>query len=56
MNNYILRLDDASDYMDLEKWTRVESLVDKYGIKPIFGIIPGYSLFMVGRNQSSIHK
>lgn len=40
MAHYILRLDDASDYMDIEKWTRIEQLLDTYGIKPIFGIIP----------------
>lgn len=40
MSDYILRLDDASDYMDLEKWGRMEVLLDTYGIKPIFGIIP----------------
>lgn len=39
MSRYILRLDDASDYMDLEKWTRMERLLDKHQIKPIFGII-----------------
>ena len=37
---YILRLDDASDYRDIEKWTRIEELLDKYNIKPIVGIIP----------------
>ena len=37
---YIMRLDDASEYMDLEKWKRMEQLLDKYGIKPIYGIIP----------------
>lgn len=37
---YILRLDDASEYMDAEKWKRMERLLDQYGIKPIFGIIP----------------
>ncbi len=40
MARYIMRLDDASDYMDIEKWNRMEQLLDKYGIKPIFGIIP----------------
>ena len=40
MSRYYLRLDDASDYMDLEKWNRMEHLLDKYSIKPIFGIIP----------------
>ena len=40
MSNYIIRLDDASEYMDLEKWSRMERLLDKHNIKPIFGIIP----------------
>lgn len=37
---YILRLDDASEYMDIKKWKRMEELLDKHEIKPIFGIIP----------------
>ena len=37
---YLMRLDDASEYMDIEKWTRIEKLLDKYNIKPIYGIIP----------------
>ncbi|MCD8014689.1 MAG: DUF2334 domain-containing protein [Lachnospiraceae bacterium] len=37
---YILRLDDMSEYRDIEKWNRMESLLNKYDIKPIFGIIP----------------
>ena len=40
MSQYILRLDDASDYMDTEKWQRMEDMLDKYGIKPLVGIIP----------------
>lgn len=40
MARYIMRLDDASDYMDEEKWNRMEQLLDKYNIKPIYGIIP----------------
>jgi hypothetical protein len=40
MSKYLLRLDDASDYMDVEKWQRMENLLDKYGIKPLVGIIP----------------
>lgn len=40
MKSYIIRLDDASEYMDLAKWIRMEELLDKYRIKPIFGIIP----------------
>ena len=40
MRKYIIRLDDASEYMDVEKWSRVECLLKKYDIKPIVGIIP----------------
>ena len=40
MSCYILRLDDASDYMDVEKWSRMEELLDKYQIKPLVGVIP----------------
>lgn len=40
MIKYIMRLDDASEYMDLHNWMRMEKLLDRYGIKPIFGIIP----------------
>ncbi|MCH6266012.1 DUF2334 domain-containing protein [Neobacillus citreus] len=37
---YLIRLDDASEYMDVEKWGKVEKLLEKYHIKPIVGIIP----------------
>lgn len=37
---YLLRLDDASEHMDIDKWLRIERMLDKYGIKPIYGIIP----------------
>ena len=40
MSKYILRLDDASEYMCCANWKRIESLLDKYEIKPIVGIIP----------------
>lgn len=40
MKRYIIRLDDASEYMDLKKWKQMEMLLDKYRVKPIFGIIP----------------
>ena len=42
MSKYLLRLDDASDYMDVEKWQRMENLLDKYGIKP-FGIFGSFA-------------
>lgn len=37
---YLLRLDDASTYMDVEKWEEIENLLYKYDIKPIVTIIP----------------
>ena len=40
---YLMRLDDASEYMDIDKWLRMEQLLDKYNVKPIFGIIPNNS-------------
>lgn len=40
MSQYLLRLDDASDFMDINKWQRMEDLLDLYGIKPLVGIIP----------------
>jgi len=40
MTKYILRLDDACPFRDLNKWDRMEKLLDKYHIKPLVGIIP----------------
>lgn len=40
MSQYLLRLDDASDFMDVEKWQRMENLLDQYEIKPLVGVIP----------------
>ncbi len=37
---YLIRLDDASDRMDTEKWNRMEAVLDGYGVKPIVGVIP----------------
>lgn len=37
---YILRLDDAAENMNLPNWQRMELLLDRYKIKPIYGIIP----------------
>lgn len=37
---YLIRLDDASDRMHIEKWTRMERMLDENGIKPLVGIIP----------------
>lgn len=37
---YLIRLDDASEHMELDNWMRMKKLLDKYGVKPIYGIIP----------------
>lgn len=37
---YIIRLDDASEHMNYANWIRIKQVLDKYGVKPIFGIIP----------------
>lgn len=37
---YLLRLDDASDHMDVDKWLRVEQILNSYGVKPLVGVIP----------------
>lgn len=40
MTTYVMRLDDACPHWDAEKWARMEDLLDKYGIKPLVGLIP----------------
>ena len=37
---YILSLDDACERMDSEKWSRIETILDEYNIKPLVGVIP----------------
>ncbi len=37
---YYIRLDDACEKRNIEKWDRIEALFDKYGIKPLIGVIP----------------
>ena len=37
---YMIRLDDASEYMNIERWDRMERLLDENGIKPLVGVIP----------------
>lgn len=39
-NSYLIRLDDACPRMDAKKWQRMEGILDKYGVKPLVGIIP----------------
>jgi hypothetical protein len=37
---YLLRLDDACETMDLQKWLRIEKIFDIYNIKPLIAVIP----------------
>lgn len=40
MKKYLIRLDDACPTMDATRWQRMESILDKYGVRPMVGIIP----------------
>ena len=40
MKTLLLRLDDACPKRDVAKWDRIEALLDKYGVKPLVGVIP----------------
>ena len=40
MKKYLIRLDDACPTMNAMLWQRMECLLDKYGIRPMVGIIP----------------
>lgn len=40
MSKYIMRLDDACEKRNVEKWDRMELLLDAYHVKPLVGIIP----------------
>lgn len=40
MFSYIIRLDDACPMMNHKKWNRVEEILERYGVKPIVGVIP----------------
>lgn len=40
MNKYLIRLDDACPTMDAKKWQRMEDILDRYGVRPMVGIIP----------------
>lgn len=37
---YLIRLDDACPTMHKERWTRIESILNKYEICPMVGIVP----------------
>ena len=37
---YLIRLDDASDHMNTERWDRIERILGENGVKPLVGVIP----------------
>lgn len=37
---YLIRLDDACPTMCRDKWGRMEEILDRYGVKPMVGVIP----------------
>lgn len=37
---YLIRLDDACETMDLEKWFRIENIFDIYNVKPLVAVVP----------------
>ncbi|MUK26519.1 DUF2334 domain-containing protein [Aliivibrio fischeri] len=38
--NYLIRLDDASTYMDFDKWNTIIEICKEHGIAPLIAIIP----------------
>lgn len=40
MTKYIMRLDDACPHWAVDKWARMEDVLDKFNIKPLVGLIP----------------
>jgi len=40
INKYLIRLDDACPTMDATRWQRMEEILDRYGIRPMVGVIP----------------
>lgn len=40
MSKRIMRLDDACPRRDMENWDRMEEILDKYGVRPLVGVIP----------------
>ena len=43
MKTYLIRLDDACPTMDAAKWQRMEDMLDRYGVRPMVGVIPANS-------------
>jgi predicted deacetylase len=39
-SRYLIRLDDACETMDRAKWKLLETVLDRYGVKPIVAVVP----------------
>ena len=53
-SKYIIRLDDACETMNLENWSKIESILDSLNVKPIVAVIPkneDKELFMKKKNK-----
>ena len=46
-----VRLDDITPDMDWERFLAVKKLLDRYGIKPLIGVIPDDENVVVAANQ-----
>ena len=55
MSKYILRLDDACEKRDIKKWDKIESLLGKYNIKPLVGVIPNCEDPMMNNYEIDLH-
>lgn len=51
MPKYIMRLDDACEKMDVCKWKQIEKLLDRYGVRPLVGVIPHCEDPMMGKYE-----
>tara|TARA_Y100000589_G_scaffold329778_1_gene377439 strand:+ start:28039 stop:28872 length:834 start_codon:yes stop_codon:yes gene_type:complete len=54
-SKYIIRLDDACETMNLNKWKKLEYILDELNIKPIIAVIPrneDHTLFIDKKNKN----
>jgi predicted deacetylase len=55
---YLIRLDDACDTMDRNKWELFEAVLDRYEVKPIVAVVPDNQdseLMFAGRDPQFWH-
>ena len=56
---YIFRLDDATEYSDINKWNKIENIFDEFNIKPIVAVTPDNKdpeLFFTNQNPDFWNK